>query len=326
VEYSDGEKAMQETSHPTPNRTRNPTSNRAGIRDRSRDQSTKRLAAALLGFAAAASGAAPAEGLAVQDSQGRVVYERVTQLNIELPPELAAIRGRLPTERSADVIFRFDGAGSMTEPAPRPPRGRGFGRGGFDSRDIQGEAVAMALASGGFAMFGGGSGGSGGEAERVYTRFEDGQMTEVREFLGRTFLLEQERPRYQWKLHAEQGEFMGYMVQKATTELDGTEIEAWFTPQVPVQTGPGSLGGLPGLILVATLNDGETVYTAKEVDLAYDGDPIEEPTSGQKVTEAEFEEIVADRMAEMERTGRFSGGGIFRFRGPPMDNDLQERR
>jgi GLPGLI family protein len=40
-------------------------------------------------------------------------------------------------------------------------------------------------------------------------------------------------------------------------------ITAWFCPEIPVSAGPGSVGGLPGIILV--LDSGNGAYVAKEV-------------------------------------------------------------
>ena len=94
-------------------------------------------------------------------------------------------------------------------------------------------------------------------------------------------------------------------MQKATAEHDSTTIEAWFTPEIPVSAGPGLYGGLPGLILVVSVNDGHTVYSATEVSLtAVEDGVVKPPDDGQEVSREEYEKIVAEKLAELEATQR----------------------
>jgi GLPGLI family protein len=91
------------------------------------------------------------------------------------------------------------------------------------------------------------------------------------------------------------------MVQKATAVLDSTVIEAWFTSEIPVSTGPGLFGGLPGLILVVSVDDGDETFSATEISLGdLEEGVITVPEDGQKVTREEYEEIVAEKLEEIE--------------------------
>jgi hypothetical protein len=61
---------------------------------------------------------------------------------------------------------------------------------------------------------------------------------------------------------------LGYVCQKATVQLDSaTNLVAWFTPQIPVSTGPGVNAGLPGLILEMAMNGDQRTVVATQVDL-----------------------------------------------------------
>ena len=134
-------------------------------------------------------------------------------------------------------------------------------------------------------------------------------MVEVRRFLGRTFRVSRERPSLAWRLTAEQAEHLGYTVMKATAEQDSTTIEAWFTPQIPVFGGPESYGGLPGMILVLSVNDGQVQYQATEVTLGeLEEGSISPPDEGDELSEEEFEQLVKERLEEMARTRRPPGG------------------
>jgi GLPGLI family protein len=95
--------------------------------------------------------------------------------------------------------------------------------------------------------------------------------------------------------------YLGYECQKAFIENEDEFIVAWFTPQIPVQTGPAGLHGLPGLILMANYNDGEVEIKAQEIDLR----PLAEgeiiiPDDGKKVTEEEFHSIREAKEKEMD--------------------------
>ncbi len=140
-----------------------------------------------------------------------------------------------------------------------------------------------------------------------------GTSVERRDFLGRTFLIEGEREPLPWRLTDEQAEFLGYPCMKATLQRDSSTVEAWFTPQIPVSAGPEQYGGLPGLILVLSENDGRRTFVATEVSLDGLGeDTIEAPTEGRRVTQEEFDRIVAEKMEEMggERGGRRGRGRV----------------
>ena len=232
--------------------------------------------------------------------EGRIAFRRSVQYDFELPEELEkrleqrGMREQIPSQRTSDMVLLFNQSKSVMLSVPRPEeeapmrvaRLRGLEarlKMGSSSRSDQETLV------------------------RSYVRFEDGMMAETREFMGRNFLISGTRPAYQWKLMGEQREFLGHVVQKATSEHDGSTIEAWFTMEIPVQAGPGPFGGLPGMILVVSVDDGKTVYTATEIDLSRLGDEaIRVPEEGSEVTREDYERIVAEKLEEVRklRAGR----------------------
>ena len=40
-------------------------------------------------------------------------------------------------------------------------------------------------------------------------------------------------------------------------EGDSIKVDVWFTPEVPVSSGPAGYGGLPGLIVFVDVNEGK---------------------------------------------------------------------
>ena len=134
----------------------------------------------------------------------------------------------------------------------------------------------------------------------TYVNHDDGTVAESRNFRGRTFLISGTQPTYAWRLAEEQSKFLGLMVQKATVVQDSTTIEAWFTPEIPVSAGPGVFGGLPGMILVVSVDDGHRVYTATAIHLdGLENDAIKAPEDGHEVSRDEYEQIVAEKLEEV---------------------------
>ncbi len=144
----------------------------------------------------------------------------------------------------------------------------------------------------------------------TWVSHEQGALVETREFMGRTFRIAGTPPQYAWRLTTEQAEHLGRMVIKATAEHDGTSIEAWFTPEIPVSAGPASYGGLPGMILVLSLDGGRTQYFASEIALGeVDAGLIRAPEDGDEVSREEYEGIVEEKLDEIEKLNRRRGGG-----------------
>ena len=95
-------------------------------------------------------------------------------------------------------------------------------------------------------------------------------------------------------------------------------ITAWYAPEIPISQGPGPYWGLPGLIL--EVNDGRTaILCSKIVMNAEDKEEIKAPAKGKKVSQAEYDEILTEKMEEMSerfRAGNRRGGGnAIRIRG-----------
>lgn len=84
-------------------------------------------------------------------------------------------------------------------------------------------------------------------------------------------------------------------------------ITAWYTPEIPVNQGPESYWGLPGLIL--EVNDGRTVILCSKVVLnSKEKAEIKAPKNGKVVTQKEYDEIVTKKMEEMSEMNGGRGG------------------
>lgn len=87
------------------------------------------------------------------------------------------------------------------------------------------------------------------------------------------------------------------------------EVVAWYTPQIPVNQGPGEYWGLPGLIL--EVNSGRTTILCSKIILnPEEKKEIKKPSKGKEVTRQEYNETVKQKMKEMrEMYGGRRGGG-----------------
>lgn len=88
-------------------------------------------------------------------------------------------------------------------------------------------------------------------------------------------------------------------------------ITAWYTPEIPVNQGPESYWGLPGLIL--EVNDGKTVILCSKVVLnTKEKAEIKAPAKGKVISQKEYDETVVKKMEEMREMNQGQGarGGM----------------
>lgn len=187
-----------------------------------------------------------------------------------------------------------------------------------------------------------------------YKNTKTNEFLQEQEFFGKQFLITDTLPKLEWTLVNESKQIGQYVVFKATavkplTDMDWQsfrrrnrenqqedaeakkdstsinimdEIEmpkeivitAWYTPQIPVPQGPGEFHGLPGLILEVQA-DRTSILCTRIVLNPRNPENIRKPSRGQKVTQQEYQEIVREKVEEMqEMSGGRRGGGGMRFR------------
>ena len=170
-----------------------------------------------------------------------------------------------------------------------------------------------------------------------YKNVKDNVLLQDQEFFGKQFLIKDSLPKLEWKMENETKQIGQYMCFKATAikkvdEMDFAsmrrrnrdndaekkkdttkitnvmdEIEvpkeiivtAWYTPQIPVNQGPGEYWGLPGLILEVNA-DRTTILCSKIVINPGDKEEIKVPNKGKEVTKTEYNTIVKDKIQEMQ--------------------------
>lgn len=153
-------------------------------------------------------------------------------------------------------------------------------------------------------------------AKNTYTRQQ--------ELMGKMFLIKDSLEMPDWKLEKESKMIGKYTCFKATWTREVTTREfssdeegakevteektttVWYTPQIPINNGPGNYWGLPGLIL--EVQDGKNRLLCSEIILNPEDEfEIEAPKKGKKVSQSEFNEIREKK--NLERIERYSGDG-----------------
>ncbi|MCB9082244.1 MAG: GLPGLI family protein [Lewinellaceae bacterium] len=222
-----------------------------------------------------------------QPTTGKITYEQRINMHRDLPPEREEMKQFLPEFQVSQIELHFNTAASLWKQVEEAPEvdvsqeTEGGGRMQIRMRNV---------------------------SPIIYRDLASNRMVEATQFMDKPFLIDDGSPNFAWKITGEQKMIAGYPCMAAVAQ-DSTvrgprTIKAFFTPGIPVSAGPISFGGLPGMILLVDVNDGRQVITATQVNL----DPaavgeIAEPTKGKKVTRAEYDKIMEERLKEM------GGGG-----------------
>ncbi len=108
---------------------------------------------------------------------------------------------------------------------------------------------------------------------------------------GEDIYIKDKLPEYKWEILKQKKVIAGYSCKLAKTiELDGSEIFAWYTDEIPINEGPRELWGLPGLILQAQIND-RVLIVAVKIKKVDDQIEIDFPTNKKFITMKEFDAL-----------------------------------
>lgn len=170
--------------------------------------------------------------------------------------------------------------------------------------------------------------------DQLYYNIEEQKVVDMRTFMGRKFLIKDEPEAAKWKIKGDSKKILGYDCKKAIMDKKESTIEAWFTMQIPVASGPNGYGQLPGMILevkvtpkptkaktekkengenvsISTTRRAATTTTATKIDFTkLDKGAIKAPRKGRKVSRKQYKKIVKRKMEEMRDSYRKGGGGI----------------
>ncbi len=227
----------------------------------------------------------PLAGLLVTYGQvqtGTVEYEEVMKIEIELEGEMKAMMKDMPTERRSTKLLYFNQEASLYEKSKTVSNGdmSGFNGGG------RGMRMGM---------------GMNAPDNKVFIDLKKKAIVEQREFMTRMFLIKREMPETAWKITGNQKMVLDYPCMEATSvDTAGVVTKAWFAPSIPIQSGPALYCNLPGLVLEVIIDDSSMVFTAQSISLdTPEKGTLKQPKEGKKVSQEEYDEIVAEKLKEM---------------------------
>ncbi|MGB2273001.1 MAG: GLPGLI family protein [Flavicella sp.] len=148
------------------------------------------------------------------------------------------------------------------------------------------------------------------------------------EFFGKDFLIEEPLKPFAWKLVKETKQIGKYTCFKAIASIEQPVkvpfyrkkekdtvakdnpptietvlVTAWYTPQIPVSTGPSNYWGLPGMIL-GVQSSKEQLWCTKIVLNVKEKKALKAPKRGKKISQEDFDFLVKERTQEMREQYR----------------------
>ena len=226
-----------------------------------------------------------------QITEGTVVYQQTTKLEIHLEGDASQFSDMLPKEQTSQKVLYFNSEAAMYENY----HDKEDDGGAANITQSEGVMIQMKMVE---------------PDNKTYTDLKRNTQIEQREFMSRMFLISKKQSDQEWKFTGNTKRILDYNCMEAWyTNEDDEKVLAWFTPEIPIPAGPGKLGGLPGLILAVDVDNGERIITATSVTgTAPDKEHFKKPKKGKKVSDDEYQAIVDEKMKEMGAEGG-SGSG-----------------
>jgi len=137
----------------------------------------------------------------------------------------------------------------------------------------------------------------------LFIDFQKESKVSLQEFMTREFRVESPLENKGWKLDTSRKKIGKYVCMKASMNMEGDTVAAWFTPEIPLPAGPAEYYGLPGIVL-AVERLGITVLLATSIDLTPPpAELLVKPASGKKTSPEEFARIVEEKVEEFKKNG-----------------------
>ncbi len=244
-----------------------------------------------------------------QVKEGKILYERIMQLQIRINDDNPALQNMIPKERKDKFELLFTEGKSLWQPV---------------EDDNQSDEMNFSDGGGMRMVFR-----MPGSDDITFHNITETKKVEQREFGGKSYIIADSIKKLSWKVAGETKTILGHNCMKATSQrmqesyrmtmdngeakrekvMDTLNIVAWFTNEIPGSFGPEMYQGqLPGTILEIDVNNGRTSYKALELSPKVDVAKIKEPTKGKKTTPEEFAKEREKLMQEMMQNGGGPGG------------------
>jgi GLPGLI family protein len=220
-----------------------------------------------------------------QNNEGKITYKEEVKFDFELPEGMEHMRDKLPSSETFNRELLFNESTTLWKNAEGE---QNEAESTFEDTNEEGNIQFKMVMV--------------GSESQLFKDLDKEAKVEKTDFMGKVFLITGTLEEFPWKLTGTQKTIAGYECQQAVFQDTTKKIEAWFTPKIPISSGPAEFGALPGMILEINMDDGKTIISATKVELKkLEKDDIRPPKKGKKVSQEEFDEIVASKTEEMEQ-------------------------
>jgi GLPGLI family protein len=135
-----------------------------------------------------------------------------------------------------------------------------------------------------------------GEGYEIFNNYPEGKRTVFDAITDlKIYKYKEDIKNPQWTISGEIAMVLGYPCIKATGRTGDRDYVVWFTPSIPVSSGPWKLGGLPGLILRAYDTKRHYVFECIGIEQLKQKQPIIVPAMWNKATGASKEFYMKDQ-------------------------------
>ncbi len=233
-------------------------------------------------------------------TSGVITYEVKVNLHRNIPADREGMKAMIPEFRTTKQQLFFSDTESMYKPV-------------IEDEEEQ------------FKAPGGGGGGMRMNFRtpnvEVYQDQSTSKIISKQDFMGKNYLIEDSIQMSPWKFGTETrmiGEYLCRMAyytktdtirisrgsEPAEPQIRTSEITAWYTDKIRPFLGPDRYNTLPGAVLAVDINNGERVILVKTVEMReLKKSELKAPSSGTKITQTEFQKIVAEQMKQMGGRG-----------------------
>lgn len=246
-----------------------------------------------------------------QQKEGKVSYERTSQMQIQIAGGAEGMENHLPRTRKDKFETIFGNNQSLWKAAEQDTDNDNISGG-------DGVQIRMIVS---------------GNDDVLYNNFETGRRVEKRELFEKTFIIEDTITKLKWKMTGETKTVLNFPCMKATTtrittrssinvdngKMERKEVQdtalitAWFTSSIPVSAGPAEYQGqLPGLILEMDVNNGRQTFKATEISPKADIAIIKEPGGKKRMSPEEFRKERDKMLDEMQKNNQ-GGNRVIRM-------------
>lgn len=246
-----------------------------------------------------------------QQKEGKVTYERTSQIQIRIADMPHGMEKQMPKTRTDKFELTFGNNQSLWKAAEQDDDNDNVASG-------DGMQIRMIVA---------------GNDDVLYNNFETGKRVEKREVMDKTFIIDDSIRSLKWKMTGETKTILNMPCMQATATnistrtmmnmdngkmerkevQDTANITAWFTTSIPVSAGPAEYQGqLPGLIVEMDVNNGRQTFKATSISEKADLAVIKEPAGKKHYTPAEFRKEREKMMKEMQENNQ-GGNRVIRM-------------